>query len=327
LDRRNNPYKVSILEAFENQTMQLYRQLKEAILESEANGLISDKSEILTGFSGEKLTGTLQRFSKLLLNKDTCYLEVGVYRGLTLLSVAKEIGENKAFGVDNFAFFDKDGKNFGIVKERIAKLNLTNVEVINKDYEDALENLKNELGGRKVGVFFVDGPHDYRSQLMCLLLIKPFLADNAVILVDDSNYQHVRQANRDFLISHPEYKLFYESYTNHHPLNAHGNERIAFEKGWWNGINILVKDPENQLETMYPATHRDRSLYENEHAIHATKHPEVVPFLLKLTNAFAPIVYGFSKLKNKPKVLKGRFTEMNTYSEGLTSGSFNEGVQ
>lgn len=304
--------------------MNKFLQLKEAILEAESKGLISDKAEILTGFSGEKLTGTLQRFSKLLLDENSCYLEVGVYRGLTLLSVAKEIGEHKAYGIDNFAFFDRDGKNFGIVKERIAKLNLSNVEVINKDYEDALENLKQELGGKKVGVYFIDGPHDYRSQLMCLLLIKPFLAENAVILIDDSNYQHVRQANRDFLISHPEFKLLYESYTKHHPLNAAPENRGEFEKGWWNGINILVKDTANELATQYPATFRDRSLYENEHAIHATKHPEVVPFLLRLTNALSPIVYSFSKLKNKSGVLKGQFKEMNTFSEKLTKGTFNE---
>jgi tRNA G46 methylase TrmB len=121
--------------------METIQKIKSSITSSIQEGLLTEDQGVLTGFSGEKLTGTLQRLSKALLREDTCYLEVGVFRGLTLLSVAREIPNNRAFGIDNFAYFDKDGKNHGIVKERIAKLNLTNVSIINKDYEDALENL------------------------------------------------------------------------------------------------------------------------------------------------------------------------------------------
>lgn len=307
--------------------MKKFELLKSLIEEANSKGLLGEKSDILTGFSGEKLTGVLQRLAVNFLSEDKVYLEVGVYRGLTLLSVAKEIGNYKAFGIDNFAYFDKDGKNFGIVQSRIEKLGLSNVSIINQDYEDALENLSNELKGKKIGVYFIDGPHDYRSQLVCLLLAKPYLADDAIILVDDSNYRHVRQANRDFLISHPEFKLFFESYTEHHPLNVPESQRAKFLNGWWNGINIIVKDSENLLQQEFPPTFRARTLYENEHAIHATKHPEVVPFLLKLTNKLAPMVYSFSKLKNKKEIIKGKFNEMNTFSEGLPIDRFNSEVE
>ncbi|MBK9190017.1 MAG: class I SAM-dependent methyltransferase [Crocinitomicaceae bacterium] len=307
--------------------MSTTQKIQKAINEAIQNGLLSEDKGVLTGFSGEKMTNALQRISKEILDENTCYVEVGVFRGLTLLSVAKEIGTCKAYGIDNFAYFDRDGKNHGIVKERIAKLNLSNVTIINKDYEDALENLKNEIGDKKVGVYFIDGPHDYRSQLVCLLLIKPFLADNAVIIVDDSNYRHVRQANNDFLKSHPEFKLVFQSYTKHHPLNLPEAQRGEFTKGWWNGVNIMVKDSENALAPYFPPTFRDRTLYENEHGIHATRHPEVVPFLLKMTNFFAPVVYAFSKLKKKKEVIKGKFTAMNTYSENLSGDEFNPSLK
>ncbi len=305
-------------------TKKVIEKIDNAIRTSIKEGLLTEDNGILTGFSGEKMVGTLQRLSKALLTPETCYLEVGVFKGLTLLSVAKEIGDIKAYGIDNFAYFDKEGKNYGIVKDRISKLSLNNVQIINKDYEDALENLETELGGKKVGVYFIDGPHDYRSQLMCLALIKPFLADNAVIIVDDCNYRHVRQANRDFLISHPEFKLAFQSYTKMHPLNLSESDRGNHEKGWWNGVNIIVHDKDNQLKTEFPPTFRSRTLYENEHGIHATKHPEVIPFLFKLTNLFAPVVYQFSKLSKKNDVIKGQYKAMNTYSEDLPGDTFNQ---
>ncbi|MBU2018435.1 MAG: class I SAM-dependent methyltransferase [Bacteroidetes bacterium] len=302
--------------------MNSFQVIVNAIKEASEKGLLSEDSGVLTGFSGEKLIGMLQRLSIHLLTADTCYLEVGVFKGLTLLSVAKEIGKNKAFGIDNFAYFDKEGINQGIVMERMRKLDLTNAKIINCDFEDALENLEVELEGKKVGVYFIDGPHDYRSQLMCLQLIKPFLADNAVIVIDDCNYSHVRQANRDFLQTHPEFKLLFQSYTKNHPLNLPEAERSEQIKGWWNGVNVIVKDPENKIKADFPPTRRERTLYENEHAIHATKHPEVVPFLLKVTNICAPLVYRFSKLSKKNTVIKGKYQAMNTYSENLPGDTF-----
>jgi hypothetical protein len=199
------------------------------------------------------------------------------------------------------------------------KLSITNAQVINLDYEDALENLSKYIGNKKVGLYFVDGPHDYRSQLMCLLLIKPYLAPNAVIVVDDSNYRHVRQANRDFLIAHPEFKLLFETYTKAHPLNLSGTERKQAEEGWWNGVNVLVRDPENLIETTYPETYRLRLLYENEHAIHTAKHPDVYA---KLISIFDPLAGIFKILFPKKAVITGKYKSMNTYSELLPTNKF-----
>ena len=224
--------------------------IKKLIIESHENGLLVENNQ-LSGFSGKSLVGTLQRFSQNLLSKDTCYLEVGVYQGLTLLSSAKSQSIASFYGIDNFAFFDKYGHNESIINDRISSLNLLNVNLINSDYEDALENLKKYIGSKKVGVYFVDGPHDYRSQLICLSLIKPYLSDNAVIIVDDSNYRHVRLANRDFLLNNPEFKLIYQSYTKAHPNNLSKQDLKDAKEGWWNGVNIIYKDTENELDTYF----------------------------------------------------------------------------
>ncbi len=304
--------------------MEEFKEIAAEIKEAEENGLMGEETDVLTGYSGKKLVGLLQRLSRKRVSDEACYLEVGVYQGLTLLSVAKELSKGKAYGIDNFAFFDRDGKNFSLVKERKQKLNIDRAEVINMDYEDALENLSEHINHKKVGVYFIDGPHDYRSQLMCLLLILPHLADNAIILVDDCNYRHVRQANRDFLSSHPEYKLIYQSYGKSHPLNMNAADRKEAENGWWDGINVIVKDPDNKLPQMLPPTFRSRLLYENEHAIHATKHPDVVPGLLPIVNLLAPL---YKLIFKKRAVIKGKYKEMNTYSDGLPKNDFNQALK
>lgn len=301
--------------------MSQFEKVVSIIKESNEKGLFEEHNQILTGYSGKKMVGMLQRLSAEFLNEQKCYLEVGVFQGLTLLSVAKAIsGKNAtAYGIDNFAYFDRDGKNFGIVKDRTSKLGLTNAKVINMDYEDALESISKQIDGKKIGVYFVDGPHDYRSQLVCLLLAMPHLADDAVIIVDDCNYRHVRQANRDFLIAHPEYKLVYQSYGKAHPLNLSGADRKEAEEGWWNGVNVMVKDPQNKIKQKFPETFRSRLLYENEHGIHTTKHPDV---MVKLMGVFRIISGIFKTLFPSKAQITGKYKEMNTYSENLPKNDF-----
>ena len=74
-------------------------------------------------------------------------------------------------------------------------------------------------------------------------------------------------ANRDFLLNNPEFKLIYQSYTKAHPNNLSKQDLKDAKEGWWNGVNIIYKDTENELDTYFPPTFRDRGLYENEHIL------------------------------------------------------------
>ena len=249
-----------------------FTKLGQLISESEKGVL--KQIDGLTGYSGEMLVGALQRIAQYQehLNQGA-YLEVGVFQGLTLLSVAGALSKSRAFGVDNFAQFDEDGRNRRLINERINLNRLRNVLLIECDYEDALEALGNHIGDTKIGLYFVDGPHDYRSQLMCLLLATPFLSESAVIVVDDCNYPWVRLANRDFLIGNPSFKLIFEAYTECHPGNMPEEKVTLARKGWWNGVNLIAYDPAGILESMYPPTSRSRQLYENEHLVLAASRP------------------------------------------------------
>jgi len=301
--------------------------IKQAIQQAINDGPVEHLPD-LQGYSGKKLIAALQRVSKTILDSNTCYLEIGVFRGLTLTSVGKVLPkEVGVYGIDNFALFDKEGKNQGIINDALKKHGVTNAQLINEDYEDALNHLEKHIGSKKVGVYFIDGPHDYRSQLMCLELARKHLAQGAVIFIDDSNYEHIRQANADFLASHEEFKLIYENYTEMHPENLKDNS--SAKEGWWDGINIIVHDPNNELERKFPPTQRVRIKFENEHMIHAMRANALAPFshyMLQslLTFRFMHFARAWVLYKRQKKAYykngllpKGEFINSNTFSNGL----------
>lgn len=305
------------------------------VRETERSGPVSDKGgEVLEGLSGSKTVGALQRLTGLFADDaDACYVEIGVFQGLTLLSVAVTFPSFPCFGIDNFSILDPEGKNLGVVQDRTHRLGATNATLINQDFEAALERLDDHLEGRKIGVFFVDGAHDYRSQLIALLLAQPYLHENAVILIDDANYAFVRQSTRDFLITHPAYKMVFEAYSPAHPANMDPETLARFESGWLNGINILVRDPEGLLSDMLPPTEPDRTLYVNEWLVHRHQMAEMAPEALALAQAVCldnvsaeaerkkQLIERFEKMH---EIFSGRSPDRNTYSSGLTEGRFNE---
>lgn len=307
------------------------KKLYEAIQEAEEHGPLSEEPAG-SGFSGKKLIGALQRLCRVVLRDRICYLEVGVFQGLTLLSAARAASGHAVYGIDNFSKHDPQGTNRSIVESRIRATGLENVHLIDKDFEDALENLDSLIESRKIGVYFVDGPHDYRSQLMCLELARPFLADPAVVVIDDSNYQHVRQANRDFLVTHSEFKLLFEAYTECHPRNMSGEQREKAKTGWWNGVNILLKDPDSLLAPMVPPTQRNRAFFFNDHGVHSDRHAacsaEGLRFCSSLLSwrfiqAGKELCKFYIHSRNTPPEQKGRFLKLNTFNQALPASRYN----
>ena len=191
----------------------------------------------------------------------------------------------RAVGINDFSQFDPQRINRTTFESRRSGLGLKNVTLVNADYEDALEALHGTIGERKVGVYFVDGPHDYRSQLMCLLLAKPYLSEHAVIVVDDCNYEHVRQANSDFLRTNPEFRLFFEAYTPAHPNNMTDSQLECARRGWWNGVNVIVRDPEGLLEPICPDTPRGRDLFLATHEVQSHRGAYGVMHALRLADS------------------------------------------
>lgn len=288
--------------------------------------------DMLSGYSGAKLIAALQRFAaEFLADPEACYLEVGVFQGLTLLSVAGAVPGMACYGIDNFAYFDLERKNLGIVESRRSALGISNATIVNADYEESLLGLSATLGRRKVAVYFIDGPHDYRSQLMCLEMALPHLHPDAIVVIDDCNYAHVRQATSDFLVTHPEFKLLFEAYTRCHPGNMASDEHVAARQGWWNGVNVLVRDAADRLEPMLPPTVRDRSRFEAEHVAHAAEISDLAADTGRLLSAiyharplrFAREVWRLKRrMRQRATAYAGRYPDMNTDSGDLAPVRF-----
>jgi hypothetical protein len=311
-----------------------HRAVAQSIAEAARVGLCPDAvGSCLSGFSGEKLVGCLQRFTRMAGSLgETCYVEIGVFQGLTLLSTALANPDVPCYGVDNFSLFNPGGENAHVVRSRMQALGIENATILDMDFEDALANFPDALGGRKVGVFFVDGAHDYRSQLVPLLKIRPHLAERAVVVVDDANYPHVRQATADFLAAAPDMRLLFEAYTPCHPANMDEDHKREALAGWWNGVHVLVSDPDGDLPDMQPPL-EPRDLYFLSHDVFRHEFAECALDGLRYGEA---LLKGGEEEGNARRKLAqtlqahrerhpGRFAFQNTYSATLPAWRINDG--
>jgi protein O-GlcNAc transferase len=77
-------------------------------------------------------------------------------------------------------------------------------------------------------VYYYDAAHDYRSQVRGLRMIEPYLADEALLIVDDTDWDQVARAVRDYLAAQPRAKLL---------VTLGGKDRG--QPWWWEGVQIL----------------------------------------------------------------------------------------
>jgi predicted O-methyltransferase YrrM len=285
----------------------------------EARGVLTHVAGI-DGYSGEALIGLLQRLARTLA-ADECYLEVGVFRGLTLLSVAAAAPGADCYGVDNFSQFDPGGDNERTVRAAISRLGLSHVHLVNRDFEDALLTLGQYIGPRRIGVYFVDGPHDYRSQYLCLDFAHAHLSDDAVIVVDDANYEHVRRATRDWLLANPGFALAFEAYTAGHPGTRTPEGAAAARAGWWNGVHVIVRDAGGDLERLHPPVAASRETYFNDHLVRGSRYPEMAAAVMRaFSRPFPRALLELARLlRRRPRAGARPFEELNTESAGFAA--------
>ena len=193
-------------------------------------------------FNGKKNLNIIINATKKFCTKNKIYVEIGVFRGFTLFNNALNNKNIQCIGVDNFSLFDEDKKNLKKINKTILRYKIKNIKIIKKDFEEAQKIIK-----KKIGVLLIDGPHDYRSQLIALMKYDNLMSDNSIIIIDDSNYYHVRKATQDFLETHNNYSLVFQKYTKKHIANEKKNKNFYLD-GYWNGINVLYKSSKNKFK-------------------------------------------------------------------------------
>jgi predicted O-methyltransferase YrrM len=157
-----------------------------------------------------------------LLDRGESYVEVGSFKGQSL--IAAMLGNTGDFvGIDDFSM---EGGGRALLEANLRLHGLTGHTILEGDAFALLRG--GALSSRRLGVYYYDAAHDYRSQLDALRLVESYLVDGALLIVDDTDWRQVRRALRDYRRSQPRARLLVE---------LAGKDRG--QPWWWEGVQVL----------------------------------------------------------------------------------------
>ncbi len=150
------------------------------------------------------------------------YVEIGTFKGTSLIAAMR--GNDGDFvAIDSFTM---EGGSRETLETNLARFGLAGAAILEGDAFELLRG--GALGERRVGVWYYDAFHSYEAQLDGLRLAEPHLADEAVLIVDDSDWEQVGRATRDYLAGEPRASLLFE---------IGGKDHGAPD--WWEGVHVL----------------------------------------------------------------------------------------
>lgn len=155
------------------------------------------------------------------------YLEIGSYRGQSLLTAGKD-NDFTCIGIDNFTGTGHREENESILKEQIAPYG--NISLIKADYHEGFKQVKKKR--KKFGVIFLDGPHGKKETVEQLEYAAKLIKKGGYIIIDDLNKTEVAFALDQFLqtTAGKKYKIVLDQTT-----------KDRNDKVWWNGIAVIQK--------------------------------------------------------------------------------------
>ena len=137
-----------------------------------------------------------------MLEPGESYVEVGSLRGTSL--IAAMVGNEDAdfVAIDDFSMQDASRKQ---LEGNVKQFGLDVPTIVEGDAFQVIPS--GALAGKSVGVYYYDAGHSYEQQLDGLRMIEPWLADRALLIVDDTDWEQVEQATRDYLEQQPKARL------------------------------------------------------------------------------------------------------------------------
>ena len=183
-----------------------------------------DVLEAIPGLARENNLALLN-LAASLLPKGESYVEVGTFRGTSLVAALRGNDGLDAVAIDDFSFRDGSREQ---LDANLARFGLDGrPTILEGDFVEVLRG--DALAGRRVGVYYYDAGHTYEQQLAGLRLIEPHLADDALLIVDDSDWERVDRADREYLASQPRARLLFDI-----PGDEKGYPH------WWFGVHVLA---------------------------------------------------------------------------------------
>jgi len=158
------------------------------------------------------------------LDQGEVYVEVGCYKGASLVGAAASNPHARIFACDNFSQFD--GAADALRRTLDAHTAPGQVTFHDMDFRAFLAAAP--WRPARIGAYFYDGGHSFHDQYDGVTLAIPHLADDAVVIVDDTNKRAARAANNLVARALQSFKLILDLRTprNHSPT-------------WWNGIQVF----------------------------------------------------------------------------------------
>ncbi|MGI0489279.1 tetratricopeptide repeat protein [Pantanalinema rosaneae CENA516] len=189
---------------------------------------------VLQQVTGMTTPGVLQllNFAVACMEPGEVYCEVGCFQGATVIGALLDHTDRMAYAVDQFSEFGIDVENLNQLIQNLTTFDLENqVFFCNQDFEAFFADVRELQTDDRIGVYFYHAADDYRSQMMGLLLAKSFLADRALMIVDNRNRDAVQQANWDFIAAHPQCDLLLDLSTPepNHPSFGNGIQVLRWD--------------------------------------------------------------------------------------------------
>ncbi|MDP9343274.1 MAG: class I SAM-dependent methyltransferase [Actinomycetota bacterium] len=182
------------------------------------------------GMASENKLALLNLAGSLVEPGET-YLEVGSFKGLSIIAAMLGNSDPRFVAVESF-------REFGVDREETRTELVANLERWRvRDRLTVLEEDCFRLFGRPgllegpVGVYFYDGNHGSMAQYLALGMVEPILADRALVIVDDASWPVVARATERYVRAHPGFRLLYDL----------ESER-DFDPKWWCGVKVYAYD-------------------------------------------------------------------------------------
>jgi predicted O-methyltransferase YrrM len=163
------------------------------------------------------------------LEPGEAYLEVGSFKGLSLIGAMLGNQGRRFYAIESFLEFNLDGDRARPELEaNLARwVELDQVRLLEGDCFRLLRT-----GGRleePVGVYFYDGAHGRLPHYLALGVAERWLADRALVVIDDASWPIVSQATDRYLAAHPGYRLLFDLAAEHEE-----------DPRWWNGVRVYA---------------------------------------------------------------------------------------
>lgn len=180
--------------------------------------------------------GHLINYAVSLLERDECHLQIGPNCAKTLA-----YGMNNQLDKLHYLINDLTGNN-------VIKTNLNNCikkngfgPYLKQILGNPIDILQKKLPilKHKIGVCFYDQPNDRDAHLKTLDLLEPYLADSAIIIMDDINWYDQRYASYTWVKNTPNAEILFDLPT---PINGYHT--------WWNGIHVIGYNRKHEKKSL-----------------------------------------------------------------------------